>query len=104
MAAWPESIKDVAWVTVWWTAAAGILDTTPTWSAAVGGQEKPIILFHVRMDVAVPRDLDPRSALPCWRRRTARALELHRTGVWRDLWRVVGQYSNVSPLHHAPPR
>ena len=54
------------------------------------------MLFHVRMDVAVPRDLDPDERATLLATEKARALELQRKGVWVHLWRVVGQYSNVS--------
>ena len=54
------------------------------------------MLFHVRMDVAVPRDLDPaeRDSLLAEK---ARALELQRSGTWVHLW-VVGHYSNMQCL------
>jgi muconolactone D-isomerase len=54
------------------------------------------MLFHVRMDVAVPRDLDPDERATLLATEKARALELQRKGAWVHLWRVVGQYSNVS--------
>ena len=54
------------------------------------------MLFHVRMDVAVPRDLDPDERATLLATQKARALELQRKGVWVHLWRVVGQYSNIS--------
>ena len=54
------------------------------------------MLFHVRMDVAVPRDLDPEERATLLANEKARALELQRKGTWVHLWRVVGQYSNVS--------
>ncbi len=54
------------------------------------------MLFHVRMDVAVPRDLDPEERATLLAKEKARALELQRQGTWVHLWRVVGQYSNVS--------
>jgi muconolactone D-isomerase len=54
------------------------------------------MLFHVRMDVAVPRDLDPEERATLLATEKARALELQRQGKWVHLWRVVGQYSNVS--------
>ena len=54
------------------------------------------MLFHVRMDVAVPRDLDPAERTELVTTERARALELQRSGKWVHLWRVVGQYSNVS--------
>jgi muconolactone D-isomerase len=54
------------------------------------------MLFHVRMDVAIPHDMDPdvRSRLVADEK--ARAADLQRSGVWPELWRVVGKYSNIS--------
>jgi muconolactone D-isomerase len=54
------------------------------------------MLFHVRMDVSIPRDLDPDERETLVAAEKARALELQRTGTWRHLWRIVGQYSNIS--------
>lgn len=54
------------------------------------------MLFHVRMDVAIPRDLDPAERTELMATEKARALELQRSGKWVHIWRVVGQYSNVS--------
>jgi muconolactone D-isomerase len=54
------------------------------------------MLFHVRMDVALPHDLDPAERQTLLDAEKARALELQRTGTWLHLWRVVGRYSNVS--------
>jgi muconolactone D-isomerase len=54
------------------------------------------MLFHVRMDIAIPRDLDPAERTERMATEKARALELQRSGKWLHLWRVVGQYSNVS--------
>jgi muconolactone D-isomerase len=54
------------------------------------------MLFHVRMDVAIPRDLDPQDRDRLVTTEKARALELQRSGTWLHLWRVVGQYSNIS--------
>jgi len=54
------------------------------------------MLFHVRMDVAIPRDLDPDERARLLADEKARALELQRSGTWVHLWRVVGQYSNIS--------
>ena len=57
------------------------------------------MLFHVRMDVAVPRDLDPAERDTLLAAEKARALELQRTGAWVHLWRVVGHHSNISIFH-----
>jgi muconolactone D-isomerase len=54
------------------------------------------MLFHVRMDVAIPRDLAPGERARLLGDEKARALELQRSGTWVHLWRVVGQYSNIS--------
>jgi muconolactone D-isomerase len=54
------------------------------------------MLFHVRMDVAIPRDLDPDERTRLITTEKARALELQRAGTWVHLWRIVGQYSNIS--------
>jgi muconolactone D-isomerase len=54
------------------------------------------MLFHVRMDVAIPRDLDADERIRLLTAEKERALELQRSGTWVHLWRVVGQYSNVS--------
>ena len=54
------------------------------------------MLFHVRMDVAVPRDLDPAERAELLATEKARALDHQRSGKWVHLWRVVGQYSNIS--------
>lgn len=56
------------------------------------------MLFHVRMDVAIPHDLDPAEREKLLADEKARALELQRAGKWPHLWRVVGQYSNISVL------
>lgn len=54
------------------------------------------MLFHVRMDVAIPHDLkdEPRAELLA--REKARAEEIQRSGAWPELWRVVGEYANIS--------
>lgn len=54
------------------------------------------MLFHVRMDVAIPRDLDPATRSTLVTTEKARALQLQTEGTWVHLWRVVGQYSNIS--------
>jgi muconolactone D-isomerase len=56
------------------------------------------MLFHVRMDVAIPHDLDRDERDRLLAAEKAQALELQRSGRWVHLWRVVGQYSNVSVL------
>lgn len=54
------------------------------------------MLFCVRMDVDIPRDLDPAEREDVVAREKALAQELQRAGEWVHLWRIVGQYANVS--------
>ena len=54
------------------------------------------MLVAVRMDVDLPRDLDPTVRQETVAREKAYSQELQRSGEWRHIWRVVGQYSNVS--------
>ena len=53
-------------------------------------------LFHVRMDVNIPHDLDPEVRAETVAREKAYSQELQRSGKWKELWRIVGQYSNIS--------
>lgn len=54
------------------------------------------MLFHVRMDVQIPHDLDAKVADEMRAKEKARAQELQRAGTWRHLWRIVGHYANIS--------
>ncbi|WDS34643.1 muconolactone Delta-isomerase [Pseudoxanthomonas sp.] len=54
------------------------------------------MLFHVRMDVKLPLDMDPAKATSLKATEKARFQELQQSGKWRHIWRIVGQYSNVS--------
>ncbi|TCZ57302.1 muconolactone Delta-isomerase [Roseicella aquatilis] len=54
------------------------------------------MLYHVRMDVRVPHDVDPARFEALKAEEKARAQALQREGKWRHLWRIVGQYANVS--------
>ena len=54
------------------------------------------MLFAVRMDVDLPRDLDPAERDETIAREKAYSQELQRAGEWKHIWRVVGQYSNIS--------
>jgi muconolactone D-isomerase len=54
------------------------------------------MLYHVRMDVHVPRDMDPAAFDLLKAEEKARAKALQRTGQWRHLWRIAGAYANVS--------
>lgn len=54
------------------------------------------MLFMVRMDVNVPPDYDPEAFEQLKIIEKARAEGLQREGKWRHLWRIAGQYANVS--------
>lgn len=54
------------------------------------------MLFAVRMDVAIPADLDPEVRQDTIEREKAYSQELQRGGEWKHIWRIVGQYSNIS--------
>ncbi|WP_028933794.1 muconolactone Delta-isomerase [Pseudonocardia spinosispora] len=54
------------------------------------------MLFHVTMDVDIPADLDAGVRADTVAREKAYSQDLQRQGKWRHIWRVVGQYSNVS--------
>lgn len=54
------------------------------------------MLFCVRMDVDLPRDLDPAVREDVVAREKAYAQELQRSGEWAHIWRIVGLYSNIS--------
>jgi len=54
------------------------------------------MLFHARMDVHLPHDLDPEVRSDVVARERAYAQELQRSGKWVHLWRIVGEYSNIS--------
>ena len=54
------------------------------------------MLFMVRMDVHVPHDIDPARIEALKAEEKARAQELQRSGKWRHLWRIAGQYANIS--------
>ncbi len=54
------------------------------------------MLYHVRMDVRLPVDFDPDRAATLKADEKARFQQLQRSGKWRHIWRIVGQYSNVS--------
>lgn len=56
------------------------------------------MLYHVTMDVNLPRDLPEAERAEILAREKAYSQELQRQGVWRHIWRVAGQYANVSIL------
>lgn len=56
------------------------------------------MLFHVRMDVRIPHDLDPDIRAQTVAREKAYSQDLQRSGKWPHIWRIVGEYSNYSIL------
>jgi len=54
------------------------------------------MLFLVRMDVNIPRDLPVEEANEIKTREKAYSQDLQRDGRWKSLWRVVGEYANYS--------
>jgi muconolactone D-isomerase len=54
------------------------------------------MLFHVSMTVRPPHDIDPQRLDALKSKEKARCQTLMDSGVWLHIWRVVGQYRNVS--------
>ncbi|MCA3182461.1 MULTISPECIES: muconolactone Delta-isomerase [unclassified Cupriavidus] len=54
------------------------------------------MLFMVEMTVRIPHSLDPQVADKIKAEEKAYSQQLQRDGKWRHLWRVAGQYANVS--------
>lgn len=54
------------------------------------------MLFHVRMDVNIPHDLDPALVADIIAKEKAYSQELQRSGKWRHIWRIAGEYANYS--------
>ncbi|MCC8403899.1 muconolactone Delta-isomerase [Paraburkholderia sp. MMS20-SJTN17] len=54
------------------------------------------MLFHVRMDVHLPVDMPAEVANEIKTREKAYSQDLQRSGKWRHIWRLVGEYANYS--------
>ncbi len=54
------------------------------------------MLYHVKMDVRPPHGIDPAEFDRLKAEEKARAQELQRSGKWVHLWRIAGQYANIS--------
>ena len=54
------------------------------------------MLYHVRMDVHPPHGVDPAEFERLKAEEKARAQDLQHEGKWVHLWRIAGQYSNIS--------
>ena len=54
------------------------------------------MLFHVKMTVNLPLDMDPALATRLKADEKELAQRLQREGSWRHLWRIAGHYANYS--------
>nr|P00948.3 RecName: Full=Muconolactone Delta-isomerase; Short=MIase [Pseudomonas putida] len=54
------------------------------------------MLFHVKMTVKLPVDMDPAKATQLKADEKELAQRLQREGTWRHLWRIAGHYANYS--------
>ena len=54
------------------------------------------MLFHVRMNVNLPASLPAEQAAALKQAEKDLSQQLQREGKWRHLWRIAGQYANVS--------
>jgi muconolactone D-isomerase len=57
-----------------------------------------MVLYHVRMDVHPPQGGDPAEFEQLKAKEKAFSQDLQRQGKWVHLWRIAGQYSNISVL------
>ena len=61
------------------------------------------MLFHVTMTVRMPRHVDPETAKRLGEQQHGRAAQLQRDGKWLHLWRIAGQWANVSVFKVSDP-
>jgi muconolactone D-isomerase len=61
------------------------------------------VLFAVKMDVNLPAGLDPAARADTVEREKAYSQDLQQKGTWPHIWRIVGQYSNLSVFDVASP-
>lgn len=54
------------------------------------------MLFHVKMTVNLPLDMDPALAARLKSDEKQLAQRLQHEGIWRHLWRIAGHYANYS--------
>lgn len=54
------------------------------------------MLFAVRMDVDLPADMDQHTKAELLTREKSYSQRLQREGKWPHIWRIVGQYANLS--------
>lgn len=56
------------------------------------------MLFAVRMDVKLPADMPAEAREDLLAREREYSQRMQRSGVWPHLWRIAGQYANLSVL------
>jgi len=56
------------------------------------------MLFHVKMTVNLPVDMNPERAAQLKADENALAQRLQQQGKWRHLWRIAGLYANYSVI------
>ena len=61
------------------------------------------MLFHVAIAVHVPPNIDRDKLQELSEREHVRAAELQRQGKWLHLWRVAGQWANISIFKVSDP-
>ena len=54
------------------------------------------MLYHVRMDVLLPTEMDASKANDLKTNEKALSQKLQEQGKWRHIWRLAGEYSNFS--------
>ena len=54
------------------------------------------MLYHVRMDVHLPPELDAATRAEIVAREKEYCQKLQREGKWPQLWRIAGEYANFS--------
>ncbi|MYM83477.1 muconolactone Delta-isomerase [Duganella sp. FT50W] len=54
------------------------------------------MLFHVRMNVSLPAGMPADQAAQLKKTEKELAQRLQQEGKWRHLWRIAGQYANIS--------
>lgn len=54
------------------------------------------MLFKVEMIVSIPLDADPVKIAETKAREKEYSQSLQKSGKWRHIWRIAGQYANVS--------
>ncbi|WP_201544683.1 muconolactone Delta-isomerase [Psychrobacter sp. H7-1] len=54
------------------------------------------MLYHVKMDVLLPTDMNADKVSELKQAEKALSQKLQEQGKWRHIWRIAGQYSNFS--------